>query len=107
MGGLEVGDDGFVEDFSCGIKDLGEAGVGGCEWILELEEGFGDGAGGGAGEAEDADAAAAGRGGDGDDGVGINRDVINRDGVDGVVVGVGSAHAAGFLGLQLIGYCLK
>jgi len=69
VGGLEPGDDGFVESFSCGVKDLGEAGLGGGEGVAEFEEGFGDGAGLGAGEADDADASATGWGGDGDDGV--------------------------------------
>jgi hypothetical protein len=64
----EVGDDGFVEGFSCSVKDFGEAGLGGSEGMAELEEGFCDGSGRGAGETDDADAAAAGWSGDGDDG---------------------------------------
>ena len=68
MGCGEERDNGLVEDFSRGIKDFGEAGLGGSEGVAEFEEGFGDGAGRGAGEADDTDAAAAGRGGDGDDG---------------------------------------
>lgn len=63
----EEGDDGFVEDFSRGIKDFCEAGLGGGEGMAEVKEGFGDGAGGGAGETEDADATSAGGGGDGCD----------------------------------------
>ncbi len=66
---MEVGDDGFVECFSCVVKDFGEAGLGWSEGVAELQEGFSDGSGSGAGEADDADAAATGWGGDGDDGV--------------------------------------
>ena len=69
VGFFEVCDYGFVERFSCVVKDFGEAGLGGGERVAELQEGFGDGAGGGAGEADDANAAAARWGGDGDDGV--------------------------------------
>ena len=69
MGFLEPGDYGFVEGFSCVVKDFREAGLGWGEWVTEFEEGFGDGAGGGTGEADDSDASAAGWGGDGDDGV--------------------------------------
>jgi hypothetical protein len=69
VGGLEVGDDGFVECFSCVVNDFGEAGLGVGEGMAELQEGFGDGSRGWAGEANDADAAATGWGGDGDDGV--------------------------------------
>ncbi len=69
VGAFEEGDDGFVEDLACVVKDFGEAGLGGGEGVAEFEERFGDGAGGGAGEADDADASAAGWGGDGDDGV--------------------------------------
>src|SRR5947209_847006 len=69
MGGLEVGGYGFVEGFSCRIKDFGEAGLGGGEGVAELYETLGDGASPGAGEADDADSAASGWGGDGDDGV--------------------------------------
>jgi hypothetical protein len=69
VGFLEPGDYGFVEYFSCIVKDFGETSLCGSEGVAELQEGFGDGAGGGPGEADDADAAAAGWGGDGDDGV--------------------------------------
>ena len=64
----EVGDDGFVECFPCGVKDFGEAGLGWRERVTELQEGLGDGSGRGAREADDADAATAGWGGDGYDG---------------------------------------
>jgi len=63
----EVGDDGFVECFSRGIKDFGEAGLGGGEGVAELQERFGDGSGRGARETDDADAATTGWGGDGYD----------------------------------------
>jgi len=68
VGRGEEGDDGFIEYFASGIKYFGEAGLGGGQWVAELQERFGDGAGVGAGEAEDAYAASAGRGGDGYDG---------------------------------------
>jgi hypothetical protein len=60
---------GFVECFSCVVKDFGETGLRGGEGVAELEEGFGYGAGCGTGEADYADASTAGWGGDGDDGV--------------------------------------
>ena len=69
VGFFEPGDYGFVEGFSCGVKDFSEAGLRGGQGMAEFQEGFGYRAGGGAGEADDADAAAPGRGGDGDDGV--------------------------------------
>src|SRR2546427_105229 len=69
VGFIEKGDYGFVEGFSCGVKDFSEAGLRWGQGMAEFQEGFRDGAGGGAGEADYADAAAAGWGGDGDDGV--------------------------------------
>ncbi len=69
VGSFEERDYGFVEDFTCRIKDFGEAGLRGGEGVAEFQKGFGDGACGGAGEADDADATAAGWGGDSDDGV--------------------------------------
>ena len=48
MGFLEPGDYGFVECFSCVVKDFGEAGLGRGQGVAELQEGFSDGAGGGA-----------------------------------------------------------
>ena len=54
------------------VKDVGEAGAGVFERLLEGEESLRDGERVGAGEADDADAASAGRGGDGDDGVGLH-----------------------------------
>jgi hypothetical protein len=69
VGGFEVRDHGFVEGFSCPVKDFSEASLARGEGMAELQQGFGYGARGGAGEADDADPAAAGRGGDGHDGV--------------------------------------
>ena len=69
VGFLKPGYYRFVEGFSRGVKDFGEAGLGGGEGVAEFQQGFGDGAGGGAGETDDADAASARRGGDGYDGV--------------------------------------
>ncbi len=69
VGFFEEGDYGFVEGFSCGVKDFSEAGLRGGQGMAEFQEGFRDGAGAGAGETDYADAAPAGWGGDGDDGV--------------------------------------
>ena len=106
VGRLEPGDHGFVEDFACVVKDLGEAGLSGGEGVAEFEEGFGDGAGVGAGEAHDADASAAGRGGDGYDGV--VREVGHGDFNQSIAIFIcdgGGCLFIGFFGVQMVVFC--
>jgi len=66
---FEPGDYCLVKDFSCGVNDFGESGLGWGEGVTEFQQGFGYGSSCGAGEADDADATAAWWGGDGYDGV--------------------------------------
>jgi hypothetical protein len=66
---FEPGDYCLVKDFSCGVNDFGESGLGWGEGVTEFQQGFGYGSSCVAGEADDADATAAWWGGDGYDGV--------------------------------------